>query len=918
MAVPAPAPVPHLLVPKSTRRLLKYGGLLKLAQQASWDVDLGRRHMEKDTFRHSVLPSYRRRIAQPGLIPWLLEGIPAYRGLGNASLDCGNRLSWILPKCDGVFRRAVELRPVHDTVAICKSLNKFENLIHATQRKHCTPVQRLARRGEGASGARINAVLISPALSFLKRAKNPKLAAPLIIILTPALSERRTLRHECAALFSTTRTDSACGMMMRVVCKCRVGQVRDTFRHNDIEILNPRTSTSALKTVQKEMSVLPEESILRAAKFSETHTEKREAPQQLSVALTLLLCAGTLSPDVLPGPTKPPLLGDKHHLTTTPKLDADYLDLDPVTLIELENQNSRTKYICVSKCNTLQTTTPILDTVLNVVLIVIAVLSAILIVIAVLSVVLSAVLNVVLIVVVVLSAVLISIPVLTALLSTMCVSQCLELQQAPNTLRYMSMCNMNSVQNNAVPPQTLTMLSNWSSREKDSSYRLPSRVDFHFLNICENSVAQSTLTTTRGSGNSVEAHGRCQECARLNSLPVVATRQHSATPGVPRASLQYNSALGSGQTFSTPTEPARRCSHTTKMNWEYIGLPYDPDDCGAATCIIANWLSPGSFCNRPLLAPQFHATWLTILPRNRHNCSAVWRGWIKLSPTLSGQFTSGARHSWKLCLIAGRHLAVAHMFFAAHIVFLIMPVSKWARTTGVAKRSLMRRVPQSVVALHCYVIQGLGVKVIVTVFQYDRWVMSTKMASAYQDDPVSLLAFNQLEAGLIPGRVTPGFSHVGIVLDGVTGRRVYSGISRFSFPFFPAQLHTHLNSAHQFSRPRGFLGDIPPPTPLPCGAAPYSPRFALIDSHDLDYIGPLRERGSSARISRALWKVVARLFGLRGVVSSALAASAGRVSVIRKRRLATAPPASRLERQLALHVRRDTTRRPAPLGFITH
>ncbi|KAJ8868757.1 hypothetical protein PR048_030297 [Dryococelus australis] len=51
------------------------------AQQASWDVQLCRRHMEKDAFRCSALPSYRRRIRQPGLIPWLVERMPAYRGV---------------------------------------------------------------------------------------------------------------------------------------------------------------------------------------------------------------------------------------------------------------------------------------------------------------------------------------------------------------------------------------------------------------------------------------------------------------------------------------------------------------------------------------------------------------------------------------------------------------------------------------------------------------------------------------------------------------------------------------------------------------------------------------------------------------------------------------------------------------------
>ncbi|KAJ8880497.1 hypothetical protein PR048_016967 [Dryococelus australis] len=54
-----------------------------------------------------------------------------------------------------------------------------------------------------------------------------------------------------------------------------------------------------------------------------------------------------------------------------------------------------------------------------------------------------------------------------------------------------------------------------------------------------------------------------------------------------------------------------------------------------------------------------------------------------------------------------------------------------------------------------------------------------------------LLASHQGEPGSIPGRVT-GYSHVGIVPDDAVGRRVFSGISCFPHPFFPAPLHTHL------------------------------------------------------------------------------------------------------------------------------
>ncbi|KAJ8889650.1 hypothetical protein PR048_009150 [Dryococelus australis] len=68
---------------------------------------------------------------------------------------------------------------------------------------------------------------------------------------------------------------------------------------------------------------------------------------------------------------------------------------------------------------------------------------------------------------------------------------------------------------------------------------------------------------------------------------------------------------------------------------------------------------------------------------------------------------------------------------------------------------------------------------------------------------VSLLASHKGELCSIPGRVTPGFSHLGLVPDHADGQRVFSGIS--SSPFIPALLHTHLNHLNhplRLSRPR--------------------------------------------------------------------------------------------------------------------
>ncbi|KAJ8867616.1 hypothetical protein PR048_031419 [Dryococelus australis] len=66
---------------------------------------------KKDAFYHSALPSLdRRRKTQSGLIPCLVERIPAYRGLAmHAPITA-------LLKCDSAFRPAVKLRPAYAIV----------------------------------------------------------------------------------------------------------------------------------------------------------------------------------------------------------------------------------------------------------------------------------------------------------------------------------------------------------------------------------------------------------------------------------------------------------------------------------------------------------------------------------------------------------------------------------------------------------------------------------------------------------------------------------------------------------------------------------------------------------------------------------------------------------------------------------
>ncbi|KAJ8897382.1 hypothetical protein PR048_002728 [Dryococelus australis] len=60
------------------------------------------------------------------------------------------------------------------------------------------------------------------------------------------------------------------------------------------------------------------------------------------------------------------------------------------------------------------------------------------------------------------------------------------------------------------------------------------------------------------------------------------------------------------------------------------------------------------------------------------------------------------------------------------------------------------------------------------------------------DVVVRLLASQLGKQGSIFSSVAPGFSHVGIVLDGAAGCLVFSGISCFPHPFISALLHAHL------------------------------------------------------------------------------------------------------------------------------
>ncbi|KAJ8869859.1 hypothetical protein PR048_028868 [Dryococelus australis] len=90
--------------------------LQRSAQQASWGVHLGRRHMEKDAFRCSTVPSCRRRITRHGLIPWLVEGIPAYRCLAMQAPIAATGYPDCRSRVIGVFGQAVQLRDMGNSL----------------------------------------------------------------------------------------------------------------------------------------------------------------------------------------------------------------------------------------------------------------------------------------------------------------------------------------------------------------------------------------------------------------------------------------------------------------------------------------------------------------------------------------------------------------------------------------------------------------------------------------------------------------------------------------------------------------------------------------------------------------------------------------------------------------------------------
>ncbi|KAJ8876652.1 hypothetical protein PR048_021099 [Dryococelus australis] len=84
---------------------------------------------------------------------------------------------------------------------------------------------------------------------------------------------------------------------------------------------------------------------------------------------------------------------------------------------------------------------------------------------------------------------------------------------------------------------------------------------------------------------------------------------------------------------------------------------------------------------------------------------------------------------------------------------------------------------------------------------------TSTIRECHSGEKVRLLPPIKANQVLIPGKVAPGVSHVGIVPDNAAGREIFSGISRFSHPFILVLLHTHLaslSSALEISMPPSF------------------------------------------------------------------------------------------------------------------
>ncbi|KAJ8881878.1 hypothetical protein PR048_018364 [Dryococelus australis] len=153
------------------------------AQQAPGGVHLGRRQVDRDACCHSVLPSYRRRMVQPGLIPCLVEETHAYPGSGSASPDCGNC-------CPDFFLSAMQCSG-WDKARLLRIMQRSAYRLGVSDTA-VTPHQALAAVSPGTR----------PSCNyFLERGETESFGAPFAISITPGASTESPpptpVRHRC-------------------------------------------------------------------------------------------------------------------------------------------------------------------------------------------------------------------------------------------------------------------------------------------------------------------------------------------------------------------------------------------------------------------------------------------------------------------------------------------------------------------------------------------------------------------------------------------------------------------------------------------------------------------------------------------------------------------------------------------------
>ncbi|KAJ8878547.1 hypothetical protein PR048_019125 [Dryococelus australis] len=141
------------------------------------------------------------------------------------------------------------------------------------------------------------------------------------------------------------------------------------------------------------------------------------------------------------------------------------------------------------------------------------------------------------------------------------------------------------------------------------------------------------------------------------------------------------------------------------------------------------------------------------------------------------------------CLLSGKFLLPANCVFCSFITY---PAPLALAGAPVADRSIRKRVSRQDGAAYrfwCIGSPALVAELLQPVNALSVWQFVEKIGDITRGSGGAVaraLASHHGAPASIPGGLTPGFSHVGFVLDGAACRRVFSGNSRFPLPCIPA------------------------------------------------------------------------------------------------------------------------------------